>query len=218
MQDNFSIYDYFPLIRLSDEKYPMYMPQVRASTTQTSFPMPIKAYMLEPFGYMPVYAGEYPTEGDVITEGKPAFNEEEGKWYRTWDIREFTEEEKAQNLINAKAEAISRAENVLGTDTYNGITYTYNDEPYGVEINPEKLTILLCIKSLAKDAADDATFEFSFMDQKVLTLTKEEFLSMWNTVMSTYYEMNKRYWKFRDDVKLVTEITAIPEVPETFKP
>lgn len=216
MEDDFLIYDFYPLIRLSDLKYPMYMPQVRLANNQTSFPMPIKAFMLEPFGYMPVYAGDYP-EGDVVTEGEPHFNEGDGKWYKTWTVREFTEEEKQENLRNAKEDTISRSESVLSTDTYTGISYSYNSENYLVEINPNKLTILLCIKSLAKEAADDATFDFSFMDQKLLSLTKEEFLSMWNAVMTAYYEMNKRYWQFREQVKAVTDITAIPEVPETFK-
>lgn len=217
MQDNFSIYDYFPLIRLSDLRYPMYMPQVRASTTQTSFPMPIKAFMLEPFGYMPVYDSEYPT-GDVITEGDPQFNEEDGKWYKTWEVRDFTEEEIAANLINKKSELIGQANNTLGSDIWGGIKYNFKGVSYLVEVVPEKLTTLLCIKSLVKDAEEDDLFPFSFMDETVVTFTKAEFLLMWDSVMKSLYELNKKFWTLRDQIKAVTRIEDLPEIPFTFKP
>lgn len=216
MQDDFAIYDYFPLIRVSDGKYPMYMPQVRASTTQTSFPMPIKAYMLEPFGYMPVYEGAYP-EGDVVTEVAPHFNEEEGKWYKTWEVRDFTEEEIETNLRNKKEDLYNQADYVLTADIYNGISYSFGGKDYIADVLPEKLTVLLSIKSLAKDSAEDTTFDYSFKDRTVVTFTRAEFLDMWQTVMQSFYELNKKCWAFRATVEAVDKIENLPEVPETFK-
>lgn len=216
MQDDFAIYDYFPLIRLSDGQYPMYMPQVRASTTQTSFPMPIKAYMLEPFGYMPVYEGEYP-QADVVTEDPPHLNEEDGKWYKTWVARDFTEEEIESNLRKKKEDLINQADYVLTEDIYNGITYTYQGTEYVVDVVPEKLTLLVCIKSLAKDSNDDATFDYSFKDRTVVVFSREEFLNMWKTVMESFYALNKKCWAFRETVNSITKIEDAPEVPTTFK-
>ena len=70
MEDYILIYDWMPVIRLSDEKYPLYMPEVRGSTTQISFPVPIRDYILEGYGYMPVYSSDIP-EGEVVTQGQP---------------------------------------------------------------------------------------------------------------------------------------------------
>lgn len=216
MEDYMLIYDWMPIIRVSDEKYPMYMPEVRASTTQTSFPIPIRDYILEPFGFMPVYSSDIPS-GDVVTEGKPELKED-GKWYMTWDVRDFTPEEKAANLAKEKDYLISQGLSLLNYDLSTGISYVYAGKTYSVDVMQEKLTILLCIKSLAKDAPEDTNYQYSFMDGTLLSFTREEFLTMWNSVMSSVYELNKTYWAFREVVKQAVDVESLPALPATFKP
>jgi len=216
MQDDLLIYDYQPLIKVSDGTYPVFMPQVRMSDTQTSFPIPIKAFILEPFGYMPVYNSLMP-KGDIVVEGKPSFNEEDGKWYQTWDVRDFTDEEKEINLIILKSTLISQAETLLNSDISQGVSYTYEGKTYLVDVIPDKLTTLLCIKSIAKDSSDEELFQYSFLDGTLLTLTKSEFLSMWDSVMRSLYDFNKRFWKFREDVNSTVDAKELPLLPTTFK-
>lgn len=50
------------------------------------------------------YARVYPTprpSGDVVTEGHPEQGED-GLWYQTWEVREYTAEELAERLEQAK--------------------------------------------------------------------------------------------------------------------
>lgn len=215
MEDYILVYDWMPIIRLSDKKYPMYMPEVRASTTQTSFPVPIRDYMLEAYGYMPVYSSDIP-EGDVVTEGQPELRDD-GKWYMTWNARDFTPEEAAANLAKEKEYLISQGLSLLNYDLSTGIEYEYKGVVYSVDVMQEKLTILLCIKSLAKDSSPDTNFEYSFMDGTLLSLTRDDFLTMWNSVMSSVYNLNKAYWSFREVVKQSGDVESLPPLPNTFK-
>lgn len=215
MEDYILIYDWMPVIRLSDEKYPLYMPEVRGSTTQISFPVPIRDYILEGYGYMPVYSSDIP-EGDVVTEGQPELRED-GKWYMTWNARDFTPEEAAANLAKEKEYLISQGLSLLNYDLSTGIKYEYKGVVYSVDVMQEKLTILLCIKSLAKDSSPDTNFEYSFMDGTLLSLTRDDFLTMWNSVMSSVYALNKAYWAFREVVKQSENVELLPLLPATFK-
>ena len=49
---------------------------------------------------------EMPT-GDVVAEGAPE-QREDGLWYQTWEVRDFTPEEQAKRIEQAKLDAISR--------------------------------------------------------------------------------------------------------------
>lgn len=214
MLDYFVITDWQPLIRVSDQAYPLYMPYVRSSTPNTSFPIPIRDYILEPFGYAPVYDTPFPA-GDVVTEGNPELKED-GKWYRTWNIRPFTEEEIAANLVVAKQTLIDQAVSLLATDTYKGIPYTFKGKTYQVEVVGDRLTTLVCVKSLVKEAEDNEIFQYSFLDETIVDFTKEEFLAMWTAVMNTLYSATKSQWAFREIIKATEDIKNLPVLPETF--
>lgn len=215
-EDNTLIYDWMPLIRLSNGSYPVYMPQVRSSNTQSSFPIPVKAFMILPFDVMPVYDSERPS-GDVVTEGTPEFNEQDGKWYKTWNVRDFTEEEIAENLMMAKQDTLGTAQNTVSNDVWSGMPYSLNGVDYVVDVASEKLNLLVSVKSLAKDAQETEMFPYSFNGDIVVDLTKQEFLDMWQSVTTNLYNTYKSYWQFRDEVNAVTLIENIPEVPATFK-
>lgn len=215
MEDYILVYDDMEVIRLSDQNYPMYMPQIRAQTPQTGFPIPIRDYILEMYGYALVHEVDKPV-GDVLIEGKPELKGD-GKWYKTWQTREFTEEEKSQNLMIAKEQLVFQSENVLATDIQGGIEYQIGDKLLLVEVLPDKLTTLLCIKSLARESEGTEEFEYSFMDGTVLLLSKDEFLSMWSSVMRNFYNLNKKYWAFRSLVNSTEVISDLPGLPVTFK-
>lgn len=51
------------------------------------------------------YARVKPTprpDGDVVTQGQP--EERDGKWYQTWEVRDFTPEERAEQLEQRRAD------------------------------------------------------------------------------------------------------------------
>lgn len=65
--------------------------EVRALYPNTSLPSHLPEAMLEDHGYFEEHPTPIP-EGDVVTEGQPE-QREDGKWYQTWNVREFTPEE-----------------------------------------------------------------------------------------------------------------------------
>jgi len=59
---------------------------------------------LAPLGYAALHPTERPT-GDVVTENTPEQGED-GKWYQTWEVRDFTPVEAAEALEQAKVRKV----------------------------------------------------------------------------------------------------------------
>lgn len=221
MDDYFLIYDYFPVIRLSDGNYPMYMPQVRKENSNISFPIPIRDYILEEYGYAPVFDSEepqYDPNTQHLVEGAPVENQTDEKWYKTWTVVDYTAEELATNLQNAKESLLSMASGVLSNDLYSGVEFTFNSETHIADVAAGKLSLLLSVQSLAQAADDNDTFPYGFMGGEYVVFTKAEFLTMAKSVIESVYEINKNFWQFKEDVSSKTLIADIPALPDTFKP
>lgn len=73
---------------------------VRGANPNVSLPRNPTDEHLNPLGYAVLHPTE-PPEGDVVTEGTPEQGED-GKWYQTWEVRDFTAEETAEALEQAK--------------------------------------------------------------------------------------------------------------------
>lgn len=215
MADYILVYDNTPLIRFSDGLYPVYFPYVRKENPNTSFPIPFRDTLLAPFGYGPVIATTKP-KADVVTEGTPEQGED-GKYYQTWVTRDFTEEEIANNLAAQKEQIMLDASNQMSMDIGLGIEYKFKDVDYLVSVGQDSLTLLLAMKSLAKEAEDGQSFNYSFQGQQLVEMTKDEFLTMITTVFQTIYNINNNFWQFREEVNSKTIITDLPDVPTTFK-
>lgn len=210
-----SVTDYIPLIRLSDLAYPIYMPAVRAANTNTSFPIPIRDDILLPWGYKPVRESEKPP-GDVITQGKPELRDD-GEYYKTWIARDFTEEEIAQNLADAKQILIDDGINTLGMDIGMGISYNFSGNDYLVSVGQDQMTLLLAIKTIAKDSNDGTEFSYRFQGGELVSMNKEEFLTMLNYIFTVIYTANKNLWVFIEEVNSKNTLQELPELPSTFK-
>lgn len=64
--------------------------QIRKAHPNVSLPRQPTDEALNPLGYAVVHSTERPN-GDVVTEGQP--EQRDGKWYQTWEVRDFTQEE-----------------------------------------------------------------------------------------------------------------------------
>ncbi len=218
MDDYILIYDYSPLIRLSDEKYPVFFPEVRAENPNTSFPIPIRDYILLPFGYKPVIPTE-PSEGDVITEAKPELRED-GNYYQSWNVRGYTEEERLAALKFAQNNILSDAIYVYNRDKTEGSTIGFNGENYLVSLSDQEIAFLLSIKFLLNSPSGvqiEEPFTYKFLDNAIVSLTKDEFLSLLNEIFKINYNLAKRYWAFINTVNTTEIQSELPTVPVTFK-
>lgn len=65
--------------------------EVRALYPNTSLPSCLPEEMLEQHDYFPEHPTPQP-EGDVVTPGEPELRAD-GKWYQTWNVRPYTQEE-----------------------------------------------------------------------------------------------------------------------------
>jgi hypothetical protein len=74
---------------------------IRRANPNVSMPRELKNELISELGYELVQQIEQPV-GDVVTEGTPAFNEDTQQWEQSWDVRDFTEEEIAQNLADRR--------------------------------------------------------------------------------------------------------------------
>lgn len=83
---------------------PVTLRQIRKGHPNVSLPRNPTDAHLNPLGYAVLHPTERP-EGDVVTEGTPEQGED-GKWYQTWEVRDYTTEEASEALQQAKARKV----------------------------------------------------------------------------------------------------------------
>lgn len=211
------VYAYTPLIRTSDGKYPVYLSDFRSDNPNVSIGSWIYSENLVEFGYFPVIPKEMP-EGDVVTEGAPHFNDQTQEWEQTWDVRDFTEEEIAANLVSAKDQRKADAQTVLSEDINIGIPYPYDEMEYQVRVKSFDLATLLTIKNVLDADGPETTnvYPFQFLDGYKADFTHSEMTALINSVSRSHYELMKSYWTYIDSVDQATSVENIPQLPSSF--
>ncbi|ADP02463.1 conserved hypothetical protein [Salmonella phage PVPSE1] len=211
------VYAYTPLIRTSDGKYPVYLSDFRADNPNVSTGSWIYSENLVELGYFPVIPKEMP-EGDVVTEGAPHFNDQTQEWEQTWDVRDFTEEEIAANLVSAKDQRKADAQTVLSGDINIGIPYPYDEREYQVRVKSFDLATLLTIKNVLDADGSETTnvYPFQFLDGYKADFTHSEMTALINSVSRSHYELMKSYWTYIDSVDQATSVENIPQLPSSF--
>lgn len=215
MEDYFLITDWQALIRVSDKKYPVYMPEVRAENPNTGFPIPIREYILEPFGYMPVYDVELPS-GDVLIEGAPEFKDD-GKWYRTWTVREFTPEELAERLAAAKQGLEVSVSQIVYMDTLSGASLEEGEDEILVDISADAFPFLVSMHQVAQNSTEGSLFDYKDLQGNFLTLTKEQVLDLFNRACQARYAIQKNSLGYLKRISNAEKQEDLPVLPETFR-
>lgn len=205
------IFTWTPMIRMSDMKYPVYLSDFLREHTNVSIGDFVWEYeMAGIWQYFKVYDSEAPV-GDVVTEGSPVFNEEDGLWYKTWSVRDFSPEEVAENLNRAKEDHRVRAYQVFSADLLSGVTV--DGDVFAVE--PRELINLNCIKDYA-EANLDEEIVIRKSDFSSLTLSAPEAIAKINAIMIATGKVHQNLLRYVKTVYDTTVITDIPEVPLTF--
>lgn len=212
MEDYILIYDNTPLLKLEDETYPHYFPEVRLENSNTSFPNPIRDYILEPFGYVPTMDTEKP-EGDVVDEGQPV-QHEDGKWYKTWTSRPYNEEELAYNLEERKILNRFYAKQNFDRDILENFFYTFDGVKHRIYLTDEEISYLLLSQKML--VGEDETVVYQFADGKFISLNFTDYNKMVSDFAKIYYDVKSNYWGYLNLVYTAQLISDVPDVPETF--
>lgn len=80
--------------------------QIRALYPNISIPKRLSDSMLKEHGYTVLQPTPRPS-GDVVTQGQPEQGEE-GQWYQTWEVRDFTAEELEQQYQASIPRSVTR--------------------------------------------------------------------------------------------------------------
>ncbi|UZZ63917.1 hypothetical protein A71_111 [Escherichia phage A7_1] len=204
------IYGWTPMIRMSDMRYPVYLADYRAEYPNVSIGSFVYAVGMAEVGYHAVYDVPMP-QGDVVTEGLPELRED-GFWYRTWNVRDFTEQEIADNLIREKEQRINEARMVLDNERSEGVFVS--GKRY--QSDAQAFTYYSSISAVAKDSPE-GVFHLVTSDNQV-----EEFFG--DDVIVHIKEIQKVNAKIYDEfakiVKVIREAKSpeeIPQVPPSFQ-
>lgn len=205
------IYGWDKMLRISDMAYPVYLRDFLKEHTNVSIGDFVWEYeFAEIWGYYLVHETPQP-EGDVVIEGPPEYNEEEGLWFKTWTARDFTEEEIAENLVRAKEEFRSQASFQYSNETLNGITLGQDTFP----VDSNELALLTATRELAL-AKPDSTILLRKVDGTVLELSAADALDKIGDIFATLAQANQNLLNYTRSVFAATSIETIPEIPPTF--
>jgi len=212
------------LIRLKDKAYPKYLYDMRQDNMQNSFGSTIESEKLynfpNPYAY--VYLVDQPP-GDVVTEGEPVLNEEDGKWYQYWVVREFNEQELAERLAFGRDDALQNAKQVLSNDLNSGLEITLKSSGEKVKLimTAEERVNLMGIRIVAEkrvNASDDTKFTVRKADNQSFQAEPAEVIEFVEEALEVYNGYLEKYWQFKSDVANATTLETLPAVPETFNP
>jgi len=212
------------LIRLKDKAYPKYLYDMRQDNMQNSFGSTIESEKLynfpNPYAY--VYLVDPPT-GDVVAEGDPVLNEDDGKWYQHWDVRPFNEQELAERLGYGRDDALQNAKQVLSNDLTEGLEVTLKTSGDKVKLimTAEERVNLMGLRIVAEkrvNASDNTVFTVRKADNQSFQADPADVIEFVEDVLEVYNGYLEKYWQFKSDVANATTLEELPAVPATFNP
>lgn len=214
MEEFTLVYDYTPLIRLTDLTWPVYFAQVRTENPNTGFPYPCKDYILEEFGYSVVFDSDLP-EGDVITETTPQQGSD-GKFYRTYSVRPFTPEEKAQDLLNRKELQSVQLFEVFNNDRRQGVNVTIGSESYTFMMTADAINFLMLIKDIATSGSSTDTYLVNLKNGVTGPLSKNDTLTLVNAALNAIHDVLHSYLDVLQQSFAAVDKESLPAIPSTF--
>lgn len=209
------LYENTPLIRTTDMLYPLFLRDFRKQYPNVTMTVnSIDAYVVAEYNYIEVRLATPPTEGDVITEGKPEFRDDE-LWYQTWDVRPYNDDEIASNLFNAKESGMYSGNELFNLDLVNGVKVTHSDVDYLVAATPgDRADWGIALATLMNK--DNTEVYVVRTTTGFLSMTVAEATVFYHAAIDAYYQLATAYYTYVDLIKNATLITDVPELPMTF--
>ena len=192
-----------------EPKYPVYIEDARNEFRNVSFSSTQEEEQMVPFGYYPVLDSEVPT-GDVVTDGYPKKGED-GKWYRSYDVREFTQEELDEKLRQAKSEAVARVEYEAQGIQSRNVEVNIDKKKYNFSLSIQSRQALSELVLLAQMDAELTSFIARTADNFNVELNRDQLFEVTKTVINETHRLQKEVYDYIDLIEVVTEIEEMPE-------
>lgn len=203
------------LIRVEGLAYPKYLHDLKAEYSSSIFPSELDEVDVAVLGYEVVYTGTIP-EGDVVTEGVPV--KTNGKFYRTWEVRGFNEDEVAQRLEQSRSRVLEQLDQLFVKDAAEGMRYEHGVEVFHIQVREKDKSNLITLRYMADIAmANNVTSLMDFRSFENIThkLTPTQMSAMLGTAFFGGSALYSAMWALKDQAVAATSIAELPVVPST---
>jgi len=203
------------LIAVDTGDWPLYLATVRSRLQDISLPRLPTEEQLAAVGYAVVVPTEKPT-GDVVTEAPPI--EENGKWYQSWTVRPYTQEELDAQLAEKKTSLLVDVQTLRTMTLEKGIPVDFGgtDGVQHVQLRDGDRANLTSLNNRAKDwIADGNVQQLAFITEEdnAVTITTEQALALTNAAYDKYVEIIFHLNDLKKQVISATELSALPTIP-----
>lgn len=205
------VHTWTPMIRTSDMRYPVYLSDFLQENKNISIGSFVWEADMRTSNYFMVHDVEIPV-GEVVVEGKPAYNKKDELWYKTWEARDFTKEEVAANLSNQKENARQQAYNIFSSDLATGVVADGNS----FVVEPRELANLQSTLFSASRAKPTDKFLIRKADYSVLELSAPESEALIGKIFQAHGKVHQSLLSFIKSVHEASDKDSVPEVPASF--
>lgn len=199
------------LIKIATGDYPISMSQFRRDNPEWVFGAEIDEAIVSLQGYAEVLPSAAPV-GDVVTQGQPELRD--GQYFETWEVRAFTDEERAAALAAAKDDALSRVKSKFHELRQVGKAHDFGAK--GVqhiqlrELDISNLTGL----GLKADRFPNNTFYFRSYENLVNELSGAEMQDLTNVAFDAFLGLMVASWSLQESIAAATTVGELPSDEE----
>lgn len=219
------------LLELETGQYPVRLYNVRKDpkirNTVMIPPEPTEDQLLS-LGYVVVEAVERP-EGDVVTEGTPIQATEStvipgvdvivGKYYQTWEVRSYNEEEISQLVANKKTSLLADLKSGAERVFYKGAPYTFaGDVVNHIQLRDGDRANLAGLRSGAdadlRKLQENPEFTprtsgFRTFENNFFPMTPQELLDFTDYALGAYMAMKGTQWTYEAMIQASTSLAEL---------
>jgi hypothetical protein len=217
MEQNMQVTGSTPLIivDLSEDQpliWPTNLYEINKYFPNVSFGIPQDEENLVPFNIFPIDPGTPPT-GDVVTKITPVLTE--GRWVQQYEVRDFNEQELADNLEAARNSALWQLDSVLGNTYDRGFNSPHGE---GTDVfsmssdNRQLITGLYLLASVEQDA--ERKFKLRTVANVTVEYSVDEMKALGKAVMEYVTAVLEKLWAYMDQITSATKIEDLPQVPD----
>ncbi len=206
------------LLEVATNKFPVTLEEARQQLTSVSFGPTIEEADLADLGFVRVHPTEVP-EGDVIEEVAP-IQGEDGKWYRTYSVREHTQEEIEEKQELFRSEFAKELEAAVEKQMEVGMPFAHEGQTYHIQLRmKDQINLLAISKKVAATVAakgPETTVTIRPYENVDLEMSAADADNLTNLALVTMEEVYKKIWALKDLAASAQTEEELPEIPSDF--
>lgn len=161
--------------------------------------LPPEPFDLEDLGYFFINIDPRPT-GDVVEFGEIVVRE--SKYYQTWVVRSFNEEELLLKL-NAKKQKLSeKVKSLTRRLLEKGVEYTFKDQgTFRIQLRDGDRANLVSLRVLADANSFTSQVYRTYENLNILLENAEDVKNLTNFALASYNNILNKSWSLKDSIK-----------------